>query len=197
LAGRFDPAGENRESSVIVIASGSIGSRSSEAGDVADDKRRLFIYVIGGLLLVLGAATAIALLLRRRARQETDSVRAGSPSMRPRSFGQGTVCPTCRQEYPSGRVFCPADGNRLVPVEGPVDPRAATGGICPVCGQGFDPGVVVCPEHGEELLPMALHQVIPQAKIPSGRKICPICGMQYPGDAEFCGADGAHLVLVN
>jgi hypothetical protein len=32
---------------------------------------------------------------------------------------------------------------------------------------------------------------------PVQKKICPVCGGQYEGDAEFCGADGATLVPIN
>ncbi len=29
------------------------------------------------------------------------------------------------------------------------------------------------------------------------RKVCPVCGKQYPVEAEFCGTDGAHLMPMN
>ena len=36
-----------------------------------------------------------------------------------------------------------------------------------------------------------------QAPAPLQKKICPVCGGQYEGDAEFCGSDGATLVPIN
>ena len=66
-----------------------------------------------------------------------------------------------------------------------------------MCGQGFAPGVRTCPEHGEELIPAALYRAQPTPGPRPTKKICPVCGAQYEGDAQFCGADGATLVPIN
>lgn len=36
-----------------------------------------------------------------------------------------------------------------------------------------------------------------QQNLPQKRKICPICGTQYPPEFQFCGSDGASLVPIN
>lgn len=36
-----------------------------------------------------------------------------------------------------------------------------------------------------------------QGTPPTAQKICPLCGVLYPGNAVFCGTDGASLVPVN
>ena len=85
------------------------------------------------------------------------------------------LCPTCQREYPPAAEFCPADGDRLVAQESPVD--APAGGDFPA-----------------EAAP---RQAVVGAAAEMGKKICPVCGVQYPGEAQFCGADGAHLVPLN
>jgi hypothetical protein len=108
------------------------------------------------------------------------------------------ICPACRREYDSGSTFCPADANRLVPIQGGSDPLAGPGGsICPTCKRGFDPGVKVCPHDKDELIPYALYASrSPGTPAPRG-KICPTCGDRFSGTAEFCGKDGTALVLLN
>ncbi|HEX9619758.1 MAG TPA: hypothetical protein VF989_06470 [Polyangiaceae bacterium] len=44
--------------------------------------------------------------------------------------------------------------------------------------------------------PSAVSSAPPPVKPPT-RKICPVCGMQYEGESQFCGQDGAQLVPVN
>jgi predicted amidophosphoribosyltransferase len=106
------------------------------------------------------------------------------------------VCPTCRNEFPAGVQFCPKDGNRLTPLasNAPIGP---SGAVCPVCGQGYDPGVAVCPKHDEPLVPAGLYASNQRGSPSKIRKICPMCGAQFPGDSEFCGTCGAALVQVN
>jgi hypothetical protein len=202
-SGAFDESGESGDAAVAVIASGSIGSRSVVARDAARAQKRRFIAILGGAALLLGI---VGLLLVRRSRRQhaaanaTDSdasASAQSAAGAPASRRRGTICPTCREEYPADAGFCAMDGNRLIPVEEGVDPRGPTGGVCPVCGQGFDPGVQTCPTHDEELVPAAVYMADrEQGPLPT-KAICPVCGTQYPGDSQFCGADGAALVPVN
>lgn len=196
--GGFNDSGESEDAAVAVIASGSIGARSSVAGDEARGRKRTFIAVLGSAALVLGLI-GLVLVLRGRKRRPPgpmpgdDAETAGPPA--PASAHKATVCPTCREEYPPDAQFCAIDGNRLVPLEDDAS-RSPTGGVCPVCGQGFDPGVQACPKHDEELVPVAIYRDN-QRSAATGKTICPVCGTQYPGDSRFCGTDGAALLPLN
>jgi hypothetical protein len=197
--GGFNELGESEDAAVAVIASGSIGARSSVARERGKGRRRAFIAAIGAAALLLGVV-AVLIVVRSRRRQEPEPA-PPEPLVKivpPRDARQQTtmICPTCRLELSQSNQFCPNDGNRLIPLEPGADSRGPTGGICPVCGQGYDPGVVTCPEHSEDLIPAAIYFAERRPPAPTA-KICPICGTQYPGDGSFCGVDGAALVPVN
>lgn len=106
----------------------------------------------------------------------------------------GTVCPSCRREFPPEGQYCPHDGNRLVPLNVGAAPRL--GVVCPTCNRGFDAGTRTCPDDGSELVPYAMHSAVPKSA-PKLRKICPTCGSRFEGTAGFCGKDGTALVLLN
>jgi hypothetical protein len=163
--GRFDRAGETSEVSVAVIASGSIGARTASEGS-ASARRRLFLAVLGVLLLLGTAGIVAAFRTRRgsRAAPQARSAVAEFPSPRP----QAMRCPTCNLEYPAETEFCPADGDRLLAQDSLGDLDQA-----------------------------ALGKAGGEATAEMGKKICPMCGVQYPGGAQFCGTDGAHLVPLN
>ena len=192
--GGFDPSGASTDAAVARFESGSVGSRSTVLEDESGKKRALFVGIVGATALALGA---VGLLLvrsgRKRAAGGPPSSRAAAPPASPRR--PINVCPTCRDEYPPEAQFCPKDGNRLVPLErgAPVGPAGA---VCPVCGQGYDPGVSVCPKHDEPLVPPLVYAGR-QGTAPETRKICPVCGAQFGGESQFCGACGAALVPVN
>lgn len=107
----------------------------------------------------------------------------------------GTVCPSCRREFPPDGSYCPHDGNRLVPLNVGAMPRL--GVVCPTCNRGFDGGVRTCPTDGTELVPYAMHTSVPKPEPPKLRKICPTCGAHFEGAAGFCGKDGTVLVPLN
>jgi hypothetical protein len=198
--GGFNEAGESEDVAVTAIASGSIGAGSAAVDDRSSDRRRTFVAIVGGLALLLGVAGLVLVLRSRRKRARESLVPAGAPAP-PGVPAPGTpgamVCPTCREEYPPDAVYCPTDGNRLARLQDGADARGPTGGICPICGQGFDPGVTLCPTHDEELVPPAVYFAMRESDPPFDKKICPVCGAQYPGQSGFCGADGAALVPVN
>ena len=202
--GGFNEAGESTEAAATAIASSSIGAGSAVAGDEGTTRKVIFVAVAGGLALLFGVVGLVLVGRNRKRRAEAQRQAAArlaysappppAPSV---PSPRGTVCPTCRREYPPGTIFCPVDGNQVIPIEDPGTARGPAGGICPVCGQGFDPGIRVCPEHHEELVPAAVYLAQREEPAPVQKKICPVCGGQYEGDAEFCGADGATLVPIN
>lgn len=171
----------------------------------AEERRRLFVGIVGTSALILGLV-GLWLSLRRRQRQPEPEEAApplpGSsaaprrPEPAPRQpTPRVHLCPTCLAEYPASELFCSRDGNRLVPRAEGTDTGPA-GGICPACGQGYDPGILVCPLHDEELVPAPLARAAGQ-RLGSCPKICPTCGVQYRNGSGFCGADGSALVTMN
>jgi hypothetical protein len=200
-AGSAD-AGAFEESAVAVVATGDLGSHASIAEDTARSRKQLFVMIVGGLAFLLAIVGVV--LLRRATRNRAAGPRPDDAEADEPHFGPSAqptsgllVCPSCKTECPPGTVFCPRDGNHLVPLAGGLL-GAAAGGVCPTCGRGFDPGVKVCPTHGDDLVPAPVHRAAkkPAAAAPRG-KICPVCGQRYGAEAEFCGKDGASLVLVN
>ena len=196
--GRFDDSGASAEAAVVKLESSSIGAKETVLKDDAERKRTLFVAFVGGAALVLGLIGLVLVQRSRRASQRARDAEAPTPraSGLPRSPVGTMVCPTCRDEYPPGAQFCAKDGNRLLPL-GSTAELGPGGAVCPVCGQGYDPGVAVCPKHDEPLVPPAVYESRRMSTPERTRKICPMCGAQFPGDSGFCGTCGAALVPVN
>ncbi len=198
--GRFDESGASQEAATVKLESSSIGAKETVLKDESEGKRTLFVALVGGAALVLGVFGLVLVMRSRRASRVATSADApphsqGVPRVQRASSGS-LVCPTCRDEFPPGAQFCPRDGNRLMPLASNAD-LGPSGAVCPVCGQGYDPGVAVCPKHDEPLVPPAVYASAQRSAPSRTRKICPMCGAQFPGDSEFCGACGAALVQVN
>lgn len=194
--GGFNAEGESAEAAIARIATESIGTRSSVVREEAEGRKTAFIAVIGGMALAFGLAGLFFLGRSRKQKKAALALpRPTAPPTQSISRRGGNVCPTCREEFPVGAEFCAFDGNRLVPLtsESGIGP---TGGVCPLCSQGYDPGVTVCPKHNEPLVPALVHAER-RPSLPSTRRICPVCGTQFPGESQFCGKCGAALVPVN
>jgi predicted nucleic acid-binding Zn ribbon protein len=196
---RFTKEGESKEAAVSASASSSVGTRAAVAQERARSRRTTFVAIVGAAALILGVLGLILVARSRKQARTPAAIAApelerGTPPAAARIGG--TICPTCREEYPAEAQFCPLDGNRLTSIIPDGETRGPAGGVCPVCGQGFDPGVTSCPKHDEELVPVAAYRA-PLAQAPEPAKVCPMCGTQYPGDGRFCGRDGAALVAMN
>lgn len=195
--GRFDDSGASAEAAVVKLETSSIGAKETVLKDDAERKRTLFVAFVGSAALVLGLVGLVLVLRSRRASRRARDVEAHTPRLAPPRSPEGAmVCPTCRDEFPAGAQFCAKDGNRLVPLGSRAE-LGPSGAVCPVCGQGYDPGVAVCPKHDEPLVPPAVYLSQRVSSPTKTRKICPMCGAQFPGDSGFCGTCGAALVPVN
>jgi hypothetical protein len=215
--GEFNPSGESAEVAVTRIESGSIGARGAVLRDDSETRRTVFIAIVGSAALLLGLFGLVAVRRSRRQMRQNEA----PPSLPPRTLAidpppqarraapvftppppaavpaaKGMICPTCREEYPLDARFCANDANRLVPLQ-PGLGVVPAGGVCPTCGQGFDPGVASCPKHDEPLVPAAVYAAALESRKLHARKICPVCGAQFPGESQFCGKCGAGLVPVN
>lgn len=199
--GRFDESGASQEAAVVKLESSSIGAKETVLKDDAERHRTLFVALVGSAAVLLGLVGLVLVARSRRSSQKAAAADTGAPRSQgaprvSRPAAGAMVCPTCRNEFPAGAQFCPKDGNRLMPLASNAD-LGPSGAVCPVCGQGYDPGVAVCPKHDEPLVPPAVYASSQRAAPARTRKICPMCGAQFPGESEFCGTCGAALVPVN
>jgi hypothetical protein len=205
--GVFDSEGETKESAVTTSVSSTVGAKAAVLEAAAQKRRVVFIWIIGGLSLLL-ASIATWLFLSRRKLPKVENTLASMPPLAPLSLNNDNynndnkalsilVCPTCHEEYAGDQKFCAVDGNRLIELPAQIHLAGAEGGVCPVCRHGFDPGVSRCPTHDEELVPAAALMENPTNRVTAGRRICPVCGSLYGPETQFCGNDGAALVPIN
>jgi hypothetical protein len=205
--GVFDSAGETKESAVTTSVTSTVGAKAAVLEAAAQKRRVLFIWIIGGLSLLL-ASVAVWLTLGRRKLAKVENPLKSMPPLAPLSLNDDgytngnkvpsiLVCPTCHEEYAGDQKFCAVDGNRLIELPSQIHLAGAEGGVCPVCRHGFDPGVSRCPTHDEELVPAAVLMENPTNRTAAGRRICPVCGSLYGPETQFCGNDGAALVPIN
>ncbi|MBN2195056.1 MAG: hypothetical protein JW751_19725 [Polyangiaceae bacterium] len=178
----FDSSGASRDAAIAVIASGSIGAGPGASDESGAQRRWVFLSILG-LLALLSGGVGIALLFKPR------RPAPGEPA--PTGPGVGSRCPTCGREHPPGAMFCKDAEDSAPLVLSTTAEHQPPGAICPVCAGETDPGEGTCAEH-QGLV--GVGTAAPPREI---RKICPICGIQYGSDAEFCGSDGAQLVPLN
>jgi hypothetical protein len=127
----LNAAGEAEASAVAMIATGTIGGTEAAAVGSARERKRLFLFIVGGV------AAALALggfVLRRRGSrpdaapeaEESAHTPAPVPSEQPpvapvassavSRKPRGKICPSCGQRYSAESVFCGRDGTSLVPL---------------------------------------------------------------------------------
>ena len=147
----------------------------------------LLFAVIGLLALVIIGLVAMALVLRRKSRQQPPVQPPASepkptplppivPRARPRpalfrggggggglavATSNAMVCPTCRTEY-HGMTYCTRDARRLVPPEEMIAAQGMRGGksaglVCMACRRAYEPGLRSCPHDGNELVPFPVY----------------------------------------
>lgn len=176
----FGVAGEG-DTAVVVIAT-AVGGSASTARDTSGDRRSAFVAVVLGAGAALALAAFVVLRKNQRKREpERASEAPPAPLValyeRP-AEDDPMRCPTCRDVFPPGSIFCPTDGLPLVPApRARVTPSRATPPTAPV-----------------ELSPPSAG---PASGRKSGGKVCPTCGGRFDEAATFCGRDGTSLVPVN
>lgn len=168
----LNAAGESDEASTVAIASQSIGAGEGRVEDRSRERRLLFVAIIGGVLLALGALTIV---LARRARRAKELLERA-------------------EERHEARVQEVLDRRRRREAEHAAQTRAHEESIAAARvvaaaraeAQGTDPA-----------LPYPAPAAMAQGQPASRGKICPRCGERFDGGADFCGKDGTQLVLLN
>jgi hypothetical protein len=168
------PAGESDAASVVTIASTSLGAGAGTVEDHGAARRRSFIGIIAGALVLLAAVGAV---LSRRSRRAAALVREATERheaevaevLERRRVREAEHAAQKRAHEESVAAAARARAEAAA--------AAASGDAAP--GAGLPPG----PAAG--------------AAGPKRGKICPSCGARFDGTSEFCGKDGTQLVLLN
>ena len=159
------------EAAVGMVATEAVGGMTAVAADGAQQRKALFVGLVGALAVALGG---VALVLLRRGRTTatgSDDMGATGPRAVPPTQRSPVtarlLCPVCGATEPPGAAqFCPHDGTKLVSEA----------------------------EHRAPAPPAAPVTPVPPA---ARGTVCPTCGTRYEAGATFCGRDGTALVLVN
>ena len=149
LAAGRDGAGDESDTAVAVIATGTIGGRTALADDKARERKTTFLAIVMGLSLALGFVGLV--LVRRGRRGEPAAEPAGAPAAGGERDEEG---PVSGSEASAAEVQPP-----ILPVAAPVPvakaaPRkaASRGKICPTCGERYPSEAVFCGKDATSLV---------------------------------------------
>ncbi len=199
----LNAAGENDEASTVTIASQSLGVGEGRVEDRSRERRMLFLAIIGGVLVVLGAATVLLIRRSRRAKALLQEAEDRHEARVQQVLDRRRL----REEEHAAQMRAHEESvaaARAASARGVTAAKSRPDMVCPTCGRQQGPDTSFCPHDGTPLEPKA--KDVPAAvaagvlqRSASGRrgKICPTCGERFEGGAEFCGKDGTVLVLLN
>ena len=137
LAAGRDGTGDDSDTAVAVIATGTIGGRTALADDKAHERKTTFLAIVVGLSLALGFVGLV--LARRGRRTEADA---------PVEAGEADEDPVSEDAASAGEGPPVAEAPPAVapPVIAKAAPRkaASKGKICPTCGERYPSEAVFC-----------------------------------------------------
>jgi hypothetical protein len=190
--------GENESASVAELATGSLGAGDARAEDTAKGRRLLFIAIVGGLALALGAAAVV--FARRQKRAAALEVRAeeayeervrlaDQERSAKRSAHEAAVrahqesltrakeaARAAAQREAESRAFSPPSPQRMV---------------CPTCRREYPMTSTYCPQDATKLVPFQGSEAGGGAALGS---ICPACKRGFATGTRVCPQDGEELV---
>lgn len=148
----LNPSGEAEESASAVIATGSIGGRTTLAEDTARARKQVFLAVVGGLAACLALAGLI--LLRRGRRGRAASAAENAPDEAPASGGfvPPERAPAENGGPPRAAPQPIANGGEAPRPAADRVGAATRGKICPICGQRFGAEAGFCGTDGTALV---------------------------------------------
>jgi hypothetical protein len=194
----LDSQGENEAAAVAELATGSIGAGDARAEDTAKQRRQLFIAIVGGLALALGAAAVVfarrqkrATALEKDAEEDyeerlrlKDLERANKRSAHDAAVRAHQESLTRAQEAARGAAQREAESR-----------AASVGGqrmLCPTCRREYPKTSTFCPQDATKLVPM--QGTDSGGPGPAAGSICPACKRGFPGGTRVCPHDGEELV---
>jgi hypothetical protein len=150
LAAGRDGAGDESDTAVAVIATGTIGGRTALADDKAHERKTTFLAIVVGLSLALGFVGLV--LVRRGRRTEPAAEPAGAPMAGGELDEEDPVsgadeASAAEVEAPLAPVAAPAPTAKATPRK-----AASRGKICPTCGERYPSEAVFCGKDATSLV---------------------------------------------
>jgi len=192
----LDPNGERGEPSVTILATTSIGASNVRAEDDARRRRTVFIVVVGGLALALGALAVIGTLRSRKARslelaaeaRHSEKMREYEQKKRSREEEHAAQMrahlESVAQAQRAGAGAAAAIGTDATGVDtGPM--------WCPSCRREFSSGTMFCPFDANRLVAVSGHENLMAGP---GGGVCPTCKRGFNPGVKICPDDGDELV---
>jgi hypothetical protein len=186
----LDAKGERDEPAVAVLATGSIGASDAHAEDGARHRRAIFIAVVAGLTLLLGALAAVGARRARRAR----AVERAAEVLHAEKLREHQQLQRQRAEHHAAQTRAHQESvARAQQAAAAMAARAAASGpmFCPSCRREYAPGSTFCPFDSNRLVEVAGHQDILAG--PAGG-VCPTCKRGFNPGVKVCPHDGDELV---
>jgi hypothetical protein len=149
-SGGLNEAGELDLPASAVVATGTIGGRTTVAEDVARQRKQIFVGIVMGAAACLGFA---ALVLWRRGRRAAEAEKArldgnGEGFEEPESEGVEDLGSNgADSSDPGERRPARAAGKQVARANG-------KGKICPTCGGRYDDESMFCGKDGTQLVPL-------------------------------------------
>jgi hypothetical protein len=190
--------GENDAASVAELATGSLGAGDSRAEDSSKERRLIFIAIVGGLALALGAAALV--FARRQKRATVLEVQAEEvyeerlrQAEQERSAKRSAHDAAVRAHQDSlVRAKEAARATALREESRASSMPAPQRMICPTCRREYPITSDYCAQDATKLVPLQGGQ---GGDGGGGLgSICPACKRGFPGGTRVCPHDGEELV---
>ncbi len=186
----LDAHGERGEPAVAVLATSSIGASRTRAEDGASHRRTMFIAIVGGLSLLLGA---VAIFGARRARNANRAEREAQARHAAKMLDYESQKRDREQQYAEQmrahvQSVAIAQQQAAAAAARGVDAGPA---FCPSCRREFERGGAFCPFDSNRLVTIAGHEDLLAG--PAGG-VCPACKRGFNPGVRVCPHDGEELV---
>jgi hypothetical protein len=186
----LDANGERSEPSVAMLATSAIGGADARAEDTAGRRRLLFIGIVSGLAMLLGAVAYVGARRAKRARQaqraaeerHSDKMREYERVKRERETQHAAQMKAHLESVAVAQQQAAAATARGVE-SGPM--------FCPSCRRELPQGLTHCPYDSNRLVVVAGHEMLMSG--PAGG-VCPTCKRGYNPGVKVCPSDGDELV---
>lgn len=196
----LDTNGERAEPAVAVLATTSLGASDAAAEDNAHRRRFLFVAIIAGLTLILGAVAVFGAMRARRARtleaaareRHAEKMREYEATKKAREDEHAAqmrahIESVARAEQQTAKTVAMAQEQTADAMA-----RGAPRGLmfCPSCRREFTEGGGYCPFDANRLVAVAGHEAL--ASGPAGG-VCPTCHRGFNPGVRVCPHDGDEL----